>query len=129
MTRAHMDYSAPASAVTPGVGFDPDLPIAGLYKMRLRSGGMPVGIRIWFGQPKDPVTGELMDRSLRWQAEANGRAIDLDRAWPRCADQPIDAKEHAYLTSLQSWGEEQAPDSPQADPTRRVDFLTAPIPL
>ena len=128
MTRDRLDYAAPASAAT-FEGFDPDVPVPGFYRTRLRSGGVRVGVRIWFGPPKDPVTGEELDRSPRWQAEVNGKYIDLDRVWPSCARDPIDAREYAYLTKLQAWGEEHAPDSPQADPTRRVDLLSPSTPL
>lgn len=128
MTRAPLRYTdaAPARGFA---GHNPDQPVAGHYRTRLRSGAVPVGIRIWFGAPLDPVTGEEMDRSHRWQALANDRPIDLDRVWPRCAGEPITASEYAYLVAQQRWGEANAPDAPQADPTRRVDPLTAPIPL
>lgn len=106
-----------------------DSPVAGYYRMRLVCGGCLVGIRIWFGPPRDPETGELLDRGWRWQATANGREIGLDRVWPVCAKDPISYAEHAYLTRLQEWGEENAPDSPQANPHRRADLLSAPIPL
>lgn len=104
-------------------------PIAGCYRTKLKSGGHPVGVRIWFGPPKDPVTGEVMDRSWRWQAEANGRYIDLERVWPVCAKEPISREEHDYLAGLQSWGEQHAPDSPQANPNKAINLLDAPIPI
>ena len=110
-------------------GFDPDTPNAGTYRMRLRSGAVHVGIRIWYGAPLDPLTGEEMDRSHRWQATANGAHIDLDRAWPKCAADPIDQAEHDYLASLQAWAAEHAPASPQANPTQRINPLTAPTPF
>jgi len=110
-------------------GIDPDTPVAGFYKMKLRSGAMHVGVKIWFGPPLDPIDGTELDRSHRWQAEVNGRPFDLLRAWPSCAKEPSNEGEYRYLTSLQAWGEEHAPDSPQANPTRRVDLLTAPLPF
>lgn len=124
--RPLIDYSK-RGARAAGQGFDPDQPVAGFYRMRLVSGGVFVGIRIWHGRPLDPVTGEELDRSLRWQAQANGEMIDLARVWPQCARDPIDAREYAYLIQQQRWGERQAPDSPQADPTRRADPLSSPI--
>lgn len=129
MTRARHDYSRGQDAARRFDGFDPDQPIAGHYRMRLRSGGVFVGIRIWFGAPLDPIDGSELDRSHRWQAQANGRPIDLDRVWPKCAADPISPQEYAYFAAQQRWGEDQAPDSPQADPTRKVDPLRAPIPL
>lgn len=128
MSRAPRNLNQRTSA-EPFEGFDPDTPVVGFYRMRLRSGAVPVGIRVWFGPPKDPVTGEEMDRSHRWQAEANGAPIDLARVWPGCARDPVSPQEYAYLSTLQAWGEANAPDSPQADPTRPVDLLTAPLPF
>jgi hypothetical protein len=97
--------------------------------MALRSGAAPVGIRIWFGQPYDPVTGELMDRSLRWQAEANGEPIALEQVWPRCAREPIDEREYRFLTERAAWARENAPTSPHANPHRPIDPMTAPPPF
>ena len=128
ISRAYIDY-AKASAAPAGkfVGFDPDRPIAGFYRMRLRSGAAFCGIRIWYGPPHDPVTGEELDRSWRWQAEANGEAIDFDRAWPKCAGSPINAAEYHHLCSVQEWARENAPDSALADPHRRADPLETPL--
>lgn len=129
MAREHIDYRAPDVDSARTGGFDPDEPIAGFYRMHLRFGGVKVGIRIWYGPPHDPETGEEMDRSWRWQAEANGRPIDLERAWPQCADDPIDEAEHRYLAGLQAWAEREAPDSPHANPRRLINRLTAPLPF
>lgn len=127
--RQHIDYTARSESTGGFVGFDPDVPIAGFFKMRLRSGGVFVGVKIWMGPPLDPFDGTELDRSHRWNALANGRPIDLERAWPKCAGDPIDAAEYAYLTQLQAWGEENAPNSPQANPNKPVDLLTAPLPF
>lgn len=105
----------------------PDVPVAGYYRMKLRRGGMYVAVRIWHGPPHDPVTGEELDRSWRFQATINGEPAELDRVWPSCAGEPITEAEAAYLTNLQAWGREHAPDSPQANPHRKVDLLSAPI--
>lgn len=126
MSRASIDYRASGSAQA-FTGFDPDVPIAGFYRTRLRSGAPYVGVRIWYGQPLDPVTGEEMDRSLRWQAQANGSYVDLDRVWPKCAGDPITEAEHAHLIRVQQWAESNAPDSALADPRRRIDPLSSPM--
>lgn len=127
MVRARLDYSQRSEFRA--VGFDPDEPIAGYYRMRLRSGAAFCGIRIWHGAPLDPVTGEEMDRSHRWQAQANGEPIDLERVWPKCAADPVDEAEYQYLTSVHAWAKENAPNSPQANPMRRINPLTAPTPF
>lgn len=128
MSRAHLDYTQRRVAA-PSIGFNPDVPTAGLYQMRLVSGGVFVAIRIWNGAPLDPVTGEELDRSPRWQAQANGEPIPIDRVWPKCADAPIDLGEFEYLTARQSWAAKNAPDSVFANPKRRIDPLTAPTPF
>ena len=58
---------------------------------------------------------------------ANGRPIDFDTAWPKCVGEPVDAREHAHLCSLQAWGEQNAPHSPEANPNKPVNWLTAPL--
>lgn len=129
MTRIRLDYGTRRALKPRYNGHDPDTPIAGFYQMKLRSGGVMVGVRIWHGPPLDPLTGEELDRSWRWQASINGRPAELDDVWPKCAAEPIDEQEHAYLTERQRWAEAHAPESPQANPKQRVDLLTAPLPF
>lgn len=106
-----------------------DTPVEGYYRMRLRRGAHAVGIRIWNGPPLDPDTGEEMDRSWRWQATCNGRPIELERVWPQCMAEPISKEKHDRLAALQAWGEQRAPDSPQANPRKPIDHLTSPLPF
>ena len=109
-------------------GLDASIPEAGFYRMRLRSGAVPCGVRIWHGPPHDPDTGEEMDRSWRWQAEANGDPVDIDDVWPpRRGFSSIDQAEYRLLCRRAEWAREHAPDSAVADPRRRSDPLTAPI--
>jgi hypothetical protein len=93
--------------------------------MRLVSGGMSVAIRIWNGPPADPVTGELLDRSYRWQAAANGEPIELERVWPKCAADTITEAEASHLMNLQQWGRD-AGHAAIADPRKRLDPLSSP---
>ena len=127
MSRERHNYADRAPAAVTAPGYDPDTPVEGFYRTRLRSGAVYVGVRIWWGQPLDPVTLDPLDRSLRWNACVNGRPVDLERVWPRCADDPISGAEYAYLSTLQDWAQEHAPDTPIADPTKRVDPLASPI--
>lgn len=126
MTRAHIDYRAGGDA-TGFTGHNPDVPEAGHYRMRMRSGGVWVGVRIWHGQPNDPVTGEPMDRALRFQAEINGAYAEIDRVWPRCAGDPITEAEYRHLCATQQWAQQNAPESALADPRRKLDPLTSPM--
>jgi len=125
--RRALTYDAARTATPVSGGIDVSVPVAGFYRTKLRGGGVAVGIRIFFGPPCDPETGEEMDRSHRWQAHCNGQFIEIDRVWPECARQQIDAKEYAYLSRLQAWAKEHAPNSPEADPRKPVNWLTAPL--
>lgn len=104
-------------------------PVAGFYRHRLRSGGVWGGVRIWFGPPHDPVTGEELDRSPRWQAEFNGEPIDLDLVWPACTGQPILETLYDHLTAQACWARANAPQSAWANPSKRVDLLDPRNPL
>jgi len=127
MIRARVDYSDRRDVRA--AGFDPDLPIAGYYRIRLRSGAAFAGVYIWHGLPLDPVTGEELDRSLRWNALLNDEYVDLERVWPRCADEPISADEYKHFCRVQTWAREKAPDSAFADPRRKIDLLSTSNPL
>jgi len=129
MIRARRDYSAPVVPVDPRSAVSAETPVAGFFRTRLRSGGVYVGVKVFYGPPLDPVTGEELDRSHRWQALVNDRPIDFDRVWPKCAGDPVTAQEYAYLTSLQGWAEENAPDSAIADPHRKIDLLDLHTPV
>lgn len=103
---------------------------------------VPIPIRIWFGPPADPLTGEPMDRSPRWHFEIGGklygsddppmlggRAVDedgLDRMWPKSSRWPSDAEEYAYLVSRREWARENDEDDPHGGDIK-VCPLTAPL--
>ena len=130
MTRDATPYgdrrAVPAHLLGQGMQIDAD-PIEGFYRHRLRSQGVPVGIRIWFGPPYDPVTGEEMDRSPRWQAHCNGEYIDIDRVWPRCYAAPITEIDYNRHCAKQGWAREYAPGDAMADPRRKADYLSTPM--
>ena len=128
MTRAALDYTARREPIRANLAAqDVSTPVAGYFRHKLRSGAVAVGIEIYHGPPSDPITGEELDRSWRWQARCNGRPIELDRVWPACTGKPIDRAEYDYLSSLQAWGEQHAPSSPEANPHKPINWLTAPL--
>lgn len=103
-----------------------DDPTPGFYKTRLRSGAPPVGIRIFFDHPKEPGTDELLtERGKRWQAEMNGKPIDLERVWPQCSGAPITAAEYRYFADSHAHAVEHDPFDPRSTPHRRTDWDTA----
>jgi hypothetical protein len=110
-------------------------PIAGLYAMRLRKGGLPVAVRIWFGPAI--IDGEEQDRGYDWRVEIDGETdkvecdearnytcrvpLDIHSAWPFCARRRIKEKEYRFLLRRARWARDHAPDHPAARPRDRVD--------
>lgn len=127
MSREVRDYSQRFDVQAQG--YDPDTPVAGFYRFRMRSGAALCGVRIWHGAPLDPVTGEVLDRSHRWQAVVNEKPVLLERVWPKCAADPVDRHEYEYLCTVQEWAVKNAPHSPQANLNHRINPLTAPPPF
>lgn len=108
---------------------DVSRPEEGCFRFRLRSGSVFGGVRIWYGAPLDPVTGEELDRSWRWQAQFNGEPIDFERVWPACAAERISEGEYHRFCRRQAWAREHAPRSAYADPKKRNDLLSPDTPL
>lgn len=104
---------------------DVSRPVAGLFRTKLSSRSVAVGVRIHYGPPLDPVTGEELDRSWRWQAEVNGEPYgDFDRVWPACAGEPISEQRYREYCERQRWARENAPNSSHAEPGRPHDPLS-----
>lgn len=103
-------------------------PTAGHYRMRLVARGPWVPCKIWFGPPLDPLTGEELDRSPRWQAEVRGKPYDRDvlDLWTWCAGQPIGANEYLYLLAIHRHASAHEPDMPEAAPHEKINHLKTP---
>ena len=104
-----------------------DVPVAGFYRGKLRSKGALCGFRIWYGAPLDPLTGEELDRSHRWQAHCNGDYVEIDDVWPYGAQLVITEREYNKFCQQQTWARQYAPNSALADPKRKSNPLTAPL--
>jgi hypothetical protein len=129
MSRKHHDYSAPVEVTTPFAGYRADVPTAGFYRARVSKDGILAGVRIFHGPPLDPVTGEELDRSWRWQAEVNGEPADIERLWPWCARETISEAQYRVYCGRQTWAKSAAPDSAYASPSRKIDLLSRSTPL
>lgn len=130
MTRTAAPYAARAVQEAAAQGQDVSQPEAGYFRFRLRSGGVACGVRIHHGPPLDPVTGEVLDRSWRWQADVNGEPFgDFDRVWPGCTGEPISERQYAEYVMRHVWARDHAPDSAFADPSRKRDALSRSEPL
>lgn len=117
-------------------------PIPHFFRVQLVKQGSPCGFKIWYGEPLDPVTGEPLDRSPRWQAELNGESVDpfiivIDFAFPlgepdypymgeRChpliKGEEITQDEYNYLVALHNHAVQYDPTMPEADPRKPVNL-------
>lgn len=104
-------------------------PTPGLYRARLVRGGVFGAIRIWHGPPNDPVTGEELDRSHRWQCTLNESLVNIDRFWPACGKEPVDQAEYDRLVKQYQWAQNNAPDSAYANLHMKLDPLSRKNPL
>jgi len=115
---------------------DADAPREGLYQW-VRAGCVPRAVRVWFGLPSDPLTGEPLDRSPRWQLAIDGAVIDGTETgpwaagwadvWPLVADAPIGRAEYEYLVARWLHGERVDHREPFGRRGGRVDLMTAPL--
>lgn len=101
------------------------------YRVRYTRGGAWCGLKVWFGPPVDPDTGDELDRSWRWQVEFNGRLSDEPERWllhfnhdgtPVIAGNETTAADYRYLAELHSWATKYAPSDPYADPRKKIDM-------
>lgn len=113
---------------------------AGFFRWH-RRGHVPVPVRAWYGQPRDPVDGTLLDRSWRWQFAFNGVSLEafadelriepdelLGRFWPVARDDRIDEAEYRYLVDTIRHARAHDPNSPFSAARGKVDLLSATIP-
>lgn len=103
-----------------------DEPTAGTYRRRIVKGGAWCAVKIWYGQPADPDTGELLDRSPRWQATINGREVDVWDVWPECSGEPISDEDFRLLIATNRWADQYAPASPEANPHKSIHVTKLP---
>lgn len=129
MTRMHVDYAAARAEAKLPPGIDVTTPVVGFYRFRPHGAAVRGGVRVFYGPPRDPHTGEEMDRSWRWQAEFDGEYIDFERVWPVCAGDPISEADYRTYCARKRWAEQHAPESAYADRTKRIDPLSTETPL
>jgi len=130
VTRSAVPYGERRALERSYAGFDTETPVAGFYRVRLGADTVAIGIRIWFGAPLDPVTGEEMDRGWRWQAQCDdGSLIDLERVWPACARRPISEADFRMREGRRRWAQRAAPDSAYANRGQKYDPLSSDNPL
>lgn len=104
------------------------------YAVRLTKGGPRCPLKYWWGLPADPVTGELLDRSPRWNVLLNGEFVDPDRVliirggindakgYVDVKGEEITETEYLYLLQVRDWATTYAPDAPEANPREKIDL-------
>ena len=110
------DRAAPLSVSTPTEGH---------YRVKLAKGSVWSPVCLWFGPPADPLTGEELDRSPRWQALVRGKPWERDvlELWTWCAGQPIGANEYQYLLAIHRHASAHEPDMPEAAPREAINHM------
>lgn len=105
-----------------------DQPEEGFYRTRLVKNGVWVPVKITYGPPRDPDTGETLDRSWRWTALRAGEEVDVFDVWPGCSGAPITEEEYEFQLADAAWARKYAPIDPKANPRKAVDLnAMAPI--
>lgn len=129
--RDRLTYSDRRAWSAPeGYGLSVEHPVEGFYKIKLGKNAIWRGVHLRFAPPNDPLTGEVLDRSWRWQAFLDdGSLVEFDVAWPKCAGEPISQKDFDHFVARQRWAETNAPDSAYADRRKPLDLLSRSNPL
>ena len=102
-------------------------PECGFFKTRMVKGGPFVPARIWMVQPVDE-SGELIADEVM-QAEINGKFATPERVWQQACGNSISEQEWRYLPATITWAIEFAPDEPQANLKKPVDWFRASPPI
>lgn len=108
-----------------------DTPAAGFYQMRLVKGGIFVGVRIWRGFGlQDGIETDLgkspehIERGYHWRCLIDGVEQHIWKAWPQCSGDEITEAEYRFLLAQRQHATQYQPDSPFANPRKKVDWLT-----
>lgn len=56
-----------------------------------------LAVRIWYGPPIDPDTGDELDRSWRWMCVQDGTETDPYEVWPWVCHRPISPEQYCEL--------------------------------
>lgn len=115
---------------------------AGFYLLQSTRGTrVDIPVRVWFGAPEDPETGEELDRSPRWQIKIGFQLLedepmrigaiwfnDITDVWPTCARRPIDEVEYRYRLERASWAGQYDPEDAHGQIGGLIDPMTCRLP-
>jgi hypothetical protein len=104
-------------------------PEPGAFAVRLRKGAAEVAARIVHEPPRDPDTGEPLDRCPLWHAEINGEDDDTASSVPTekvmfvwLRGRRISEGEFQFLLKDAEWCRTYSTDEPRANPRDAVDI-------
>lgn len=111
-------------------------PAPGLYRWRAVKGGPVVAAAIEYGPPRDPDTGEPLDRCWYWSALVSGKPVGDPEVTPSNtvwaiheSGEFIDQETYDLLVAQAQWDEQHRPSAPMANPRKRIDLGTLEIPF
>lgn len=100
----------------------------GYWAIKLAKGAVEVGACIQYErthfEPGNPEN--LMDRSAILTARVNGEIVPLDRVW-LTRGRVVDKAEYDWLVADRAWAKKHRPDSPEANPSKKIDWKTVRI--
>lgn len=108
---------------------------------RDRADRVDIPVKIWFGPPADPETGEPLERSWRWQVMIGVAMLEdepmhvggiwfrqFSDLWPACAKHRIDEAEYTYRIARHDWASDHSPMDPHGEIGGRIDPMTCALP-
>lgn len=104
----------------------PEMPQAGFYQRTLIKGGPMVPASIW-REPETDEAGKPTGMDLL-RCEVGGRARDPFAEWVRLSMKPIKRSAAQYEQAMIAYDRVHRPDSPRANPTKKIDLTKQPAP-
>lgn len=107
----------------------------GLYAVRMRKGAVEVACKVAYGPARDPLTGEVLDRSFMWSIWINKPSTaEPDYCSPAVRPymligRPINEGDYRHMLAVSDWARDYAPASPEANPRRPVEIAAIPLPF
>ena len=104
-------------------------PEPGHYRQRLTRGGPWVAALIFRPCPIEwaPETLQGIDRWYALEAEIDGRSVPVHAVWTSA--ERVSMAEYLFLRDDRRWAREHAPEAPEANPRKRIDYDTLPPPF
>jgi len=119
-----------------------DALVEGYYEIDLsRAGRVNIPVRVWFGQPLDPVTLEPLERSERWQVQVGFSALHdeplefagirietLSDVWPTVHKNPISRQKWSHMLERSEWAASYDDQDPFAEFGGKIDPFNCSLP-